>query len=208
MQPFVHIEFTRKHLDEPRQARTEIKAPVNTSAIMSHLARVNANVHCGTVDLFPGYSLNVDDPPLPVDCYYFAFPALNTKPKPVGHTCTCYPCNICCPTPDDVHTMPGTRCLECCTRDKLISACHSVTLPCCHGCRFASVAMTAAISANQLTALKACKQLPWQHHCPSNGCVHMMAACNTIARAASKLTLYVPLTTLTSSSFRTGTART
>ena len=52
---------------------------MNALATMSHLAGVNANIDSSTVDLLPGYPLYVDDPPLPVHCYYFAFPALHTQ---------------------------------------------------------------------------------------------------------------------------------
>ena len=51
---------------------------------MSHLAGVNANIDSSTVDLLPGYPLYVDYPPLPVHCYYFAFPALHTQRNHVG----------------------------------------------------------------------------------------------------------------------------
>ena len=43
---------------------------------MLYLAGVNADVHGGAVDLLPGYSLNVNDPSLPVYCHYLAFSAL------------------------------------------------------------------------------------------------------------------------------------
>ena len=46
-----------------------------------YLAGVNANIYGGTVDLLSGYSLNVDHPPLPVDCYYLAFSALHPQQR-------------------------------------------------------------------------------------------------------------------------------
>ena len=42
-----------------------------------YLAGVNADVHCGAVDLFPGYPLNMDDPLLSVDSHNLAFSALH-----------------------------------------------------------------------------------------------------------------------------------
>ena len=56
----------------------------NALTMMSHLAGVDANIDSGTVDLLPGYPLYVDNPPLPVNCYYFAFPALHTNCRHVG----------------------------------------------------------------------------------------------------------------------------
>ena len=50
--------------------------PMSLHAALHHLAGVNANIDCGTVDLFPCYSLNVNNPLFPVDCYNLAFSAL------------------------------------------------------------------------------------------------------------------------------------
>ena len=42
----------------------------------ANLARVNANIDCCAVNLFPGNALDVDDPLLSVDCYDLALTAL------------------------------------------------------------------------------------------------------------------------------------
>lgn len=44
-----------------------------------YLARVNANIDCCTVDLFPCYPLNVDDPLFPVDGDNFALSTLQCR---------------------------------------------------------------------------------------------------------------------------------
>ncbi len=47
-----------------------------TSDLGLHLAGVNANIDCGTVDLLPSYPLNVDHPLLSVNGNHLAFSAL------------------------------------------------------------------------------------------------------------------------------------
>ena len=48
-----------------------------TSDLGPHLAGVNANIDCGTVDLLTSYPLNVDHPLLSVNGNHLAFSALH-----------------------------------------------------------------------------------------------------------------------------------
>ncbi len=57
--------------------RNDTMTATLTSDLGPHLAGVNANIDCGTVDLLPSYPLNVDHPLLSVNGNHLAFSALH-----------------------------------------------------------------------------------------------------------------------------------
>ncbi len=69
-----------------------------TSDLGPHLAGVNANIDCGTVDLLPSYPLNVDHPLLSVNGNHLAFSALHlpTHIHELEATKRCMEASSCC----------------------------------------------------------------------------------------------------------------